>query len=408
MTARGDGHRPAAGPSSPRGGTGRSPRALPSLTGLRFVAAFLVLACHTYEMIWPERVWSGDTVDLVLHQGAWAGVGFFFLLSGFLLNWPGRDERATRFWSRRAVRIYPSHLAVLGVAGGLLLLGLGDGAGPNVTVALLEAPLLHAWVFPVIEDFGVISGVSWSLSCEVFFYLCFPWLSRLVGGVPERRLPGCALALCVLVAALPLAAGALPDEPAYDAFPVSRTQFWFVYVFPLTRLAEFVLGMVLARLVAARPHSPVRIRHAVAALAVAFPLALYVPFLFTFSAVLVLPLALLIVACAHNDVRRGRSLLRRRPVVRLGELSYALFLVHLFVLQYLGMTPLAPGPGSGFAARFGWAVLTAAASLLTAWLLHVTVERPAMRRWAARTPGSRGPRARTEVLSARPAGLPRR
>lgn len=41
----------------------------------------------------------------------------------------------------------------------------------------------------------------------------------------------------------------LPDTPGFMFMKISWTQIWFVYVFPVARLLEFVLGMLLARIV---------------------------------------------------------------------------------------------------------------------------------------------------------------
>lgn len=59
---------------------------LHSLTGLRFVAAFLVFVAHS-----AESFRAGDTTDLrapwrFLFLGG-VGVSFFFVLSGFVLTW---------------------------------------------------------------------------------------------------------------------------------------------------------------------------------------------------------------------------------------------------------------------------------------------------------------------------------
>ncbi|MPY58930.1 acyltransferase [Streptomyces spongiae] len=233
--------------------SGRQAR-LPSLTVLRFPASLAVLVCHIYEFIWPERVWSGDLADDLLHHAAYLGVVLFFLLSGFVLTWAAREgDSARSFWRRRVVRVFPGH-TVVWVIGAVLLLGSGGTLG---VAAALELPLLHAWAFGPLVEFIVVSGVTWSLSCEVLFYLSFPLVVRLVRRLPRHRLAQCAALLCALVVAFPVVARALlPGTPLYGEFPVSRQQFWFVQVLPLTRFAEFLLGVILARMVAERVCPP--------------------------------------------------------------------------------------------------------------------------------------------------------
>src|ERR687894_524914 len=66
---------------------GTSPGArLPSLTGLRFVAAFLVFGFHLHVAHLLDEGVAGTVMELVFGQGA-VGVSFFFILSGFVLTW---------------------------------------------------------------------------------------------------------------------------------------------------------------------------------------------------------------------------------------------------------------------------------------------------------------------------------
>src|SRR3712207_2880383 len=92
--------------------TAEAPRvALPSLTGMRFVAAFMVFCGHAMA----ENLFGDDSVNRALVNpalaGSFTGVSFFFVLSGFVLTWSARDDDTKRrFWRRRFWRIYPVHL----------------------------------------------------------------------------------------------------------------------------------------------------------------------------------------------------------------------------------------------------------------------------------------------------------
>src|SRR6185437_14997298 len=112
-------------------------------------------------------------------QGGWTGVSFFFILSGFVLTWsrnPKKDSTKA-FWRRRFFKIYPNHLVTFIAAA--FLLGLITKQVFNVRYAILNLLLLHSWFpqFPINNSFN---DVTWSLSCEAFFYLCFPFLIRLI------------------------------------------------------------------------------------------------------------------------------------------------------------------------------------------------------------------------------------
>ena len=72
----------AHGVESPgRTGT-RMPSRLPTLTGMRFVAAAMVFLFHVFwSNVFASPGAQHDFFSLFF-QGGWTGVGFFFLLSG--------------------------------------------------------------------------------------------------------------------------------------------------------------------------------------------------------------------------------------------------------------------------------------------------------------------------------------
>src|SRR5579875_3536705 len=154
--------------------------ALPALTGLRAVAALFVFGFHTSSY--------GPTAFPVWHvfDIGFVGVAFFFVLSGVVLTWSARPgQLAGDFWFRRAARIYPSFLVATLAAIGIYV-WLGGQHGPWWSLPFVFV-LLHAWA-PTQEVQSAADGVSWSLSCEAFFYLLFPgimpWLAR---HEPRRR-----------------------------------------------------------------------------------------------------------------------------------------------------------------------------------------------------------------------------
>ncbi|HUY61538.1 MAG TPA: acyltransferase, partial [Candidatus Dormibacteraeota bacterium] len=121
--------------------------------------------------------------------GGWYGVDLFFVLSGFLitsqlLERRGRPFGATlrRFWARRARRLLPGVLVLL---GGVALYAWAGG--PGVAAAQLRAPglatLLYAanWQQIVAHHgyFGQFAAPNplqhtWSLAIEEQFYLAWP------------------------------------------------------------------------------------------------------------------------------------------------------------------------------------------------------------------------------------------
>ena len=346
---------------------------LPSLTGLRFAAAMLVFGVHAYSFIPVEGV--AHRLGHYLFDPGDLGVSFFFVLSGFVLTWALRGDagpRPIRFWTGRIVRIYPAYVVALALA--VLGKWVGDLVDPaanrmnqvnghSLTTSLL---LVQAWYPDEVTYLG-ISPVAWSLSCEMAFYAAFPLLFLLLRRV--RALYAVGVGLLALALLMP----AIADAVAGDAH-----RRWFVYVFPLARMAEFALGVVLALLVRRGawrgPGLPVA-----SALWVANYLAVdLLPDRLRDTSAVLVTTALLIPAAALADLRGSRSPWRGRVLVSLGEASYAFFLVHLTVLtlgmQFLGRDQPYPVPVAVLLA-LGFLVV----SYALAFALHRWVEVPAMR-----------------------------
>ncbi|MCI4063785.1 acyltransferase [Micromonospora sp. R77] len=356
---------------------------LPSLTGLRFVAAAMVFAFHaTYQAFFASPRVS-TTLSALLFQGGWAGVSFFFLLSGFVLTWVARPtDTVTAFWRRRLVKIYPNYLVTTVVA--LLLLLLVAGTAVSTGDALATLLLVQAWS-PRLETALAINPVAWSLSCELLFYLLFPVLLRAVLRIRPDRLWLWTGATVLAVAAMPTVARALPDQPLlpYAAEPVSAWAFWFLYLFPPVRLLEFVLGILLARLVLTGHRMPLRLGGAVTLALATYAVAGLFPLTYAYVAVMVVPLGLVIAAAAVTDTEeRPRTWLAHPVLVWLGEISFAFYLWHPLVLDY-GHRWLG-GRSWPNAAALGVLGLLAGVTVLLSWLLHTLVERPMMRRFSVR------------------------
>ncbi|MEU8425598.1 acyltransferase [Micromonospora sp. NPDC048835] len=361
-------------------------RRLPSLTGLRFFATTLVFACHIAVITQFIGGSLGTFVASAFPLAGPYGVGFFFVLSGFVLTWTAREsDRTTSFWRRRVVKIYPSHLVTFALAAVLTVVaGRATGLLDWVTNPLL----LHAWV-PSLNTSTSFNGVSWSLSCELFFYLAFPLLLPLLDRIPVNRLWWTMAALAVLIAgAAVIAQFLVNDQPRLTIIAdgsLSFGQIWFVYFFPPVRALEFVVGMTLARIVLAGRWPRIGLLPAAGIAVAGYGFVLTAPYLFATGGLASLWFVPLIAAAATADLRNRPSPLRHRAMVRLGELSFAFYLVHWMVViagaQVIGAeTTFGPlGSTAAVAALFGVA-------LALAWALHQGVEMPMVRRFGRHRP----------------------
>lgn len=353
---------------------------LDSLTALRFAAALIVFVFHIYIYVWyAGGVLEQNPVGAVALRLSLTGVSFFFLLSGFVLTWSAREGDTPRaFLRRRLAKIFPNHALTWAVALALLL---WTGQQVGALRALSTLLLVEAWI-PDPQVQSGVNPVSWSLACELFFYLCFPYLHRLIALIRPERLWYWAIGCLATIALVPVVVMAVtPAEPKWGGLQRTLVQTWLTYNFPPVRLLEFVLGILLARIVITGQWYPKRFRHALIAIPLGFVAALQVAFPYLITAILMVPLALLVLASAHADIT-GSPGLRRRSWIWLGDISFAFYMTHLLVILYLHRL-LDPEGDASVAADIGYTVSYLVIAVLASWLLYRVVERPAMRRWGS-------------------------
>ena len=336
---------------------GRTRIALSRLTSLRAFAALAVFAYHL------------DTHTEWLNHGRYArygfaGVGFFFVLSGFVLTWSMRPgEGAGGFYVRRFARIYPSYLVMALVA---LVVPVTVFAA-SATGAAANLMLVQSW-FVAHDVVFSLDGVSWSLSCEAAFYVVAPFLIGWLALRSRRAAVLACLSWVALTAAAALALGLGSDR--LDTVG---------YTNPAIRSGEFVLGVLLATLVRSgwRP----RLRLSVAtALLVVVGLMLSRPIgtlpMSVVDVLLTPVVALVILAAALADLGPRRGWLGHPGLVHLGEVSFAFYLVHeLVIVNVVSLT----GPYLGLVGGVAMASGTFVAALVLAVGLHELVELPAQR-----------------------------
>jgi peptidoglycan/LPS O-acetylase OafA/YrhL len=360
--------------------TAATPTRLDSLTGMRFLAALAVFGYHLLGFFYLTAPYAVMTHVFV--QGV-VGVSFFFVLSGFVLTWSHHhDDRALAFHRRRAARIGPVHVTTW-ILMGIILLAIG--VRPPLWPATASLLLLAPWT-PGLANHLTMNTPSWSLGCEAFFYLLFPFLYTGLRRLRARGRRWLLVGLVLLALAVAVAASPAPD---------GSTRFWFVYFFPPVRLIEFVIGMALA-FELTDPASPLHQRRPVPLAAagllavVAYVADSWAPTAYQAVIVTLVPWMVLIVAAAQADRAHTPSALRWRPLVLLGVWSFAFYMIHWPVLTVLSqLDPTHLGVVGGIVNGVGALVL----SVVAAAVLHRFVERPLERRLRS----SRQPRLNAEA-----------
>lgn len=169
--------------SSPRASVVPIVEYLPALTGLRFGLAIWVILHHICGTGMMLEAWARSLPAPLpaLIAGGYLAVQTFFVLSGFVLartyahaRW--NRQSLGRFFTARFARIYPVYFVSLIVISPFVIEMLTSPSWKGIG----RGSLLANYIF-VLQGWTGALGVgwntpAWSLSCEFFFYLCFPAL----------------------------------------------------------------------------------------------------------------------------------------------------------------------------------------------------------------------------------------
>lgn len=175
---------------------------IPYLDGLRAYSIAAVVLGHSLPLI-PlfQHSWAMP-IAIVFGDGG-LGVRVFFVISGFLITTLLLEEREKTgkisirgFYERRVARIFPAFytyfLFILALIG---LHWLNISWQPLVAAATYTWNYGHWWWGNISEDASYTLGHLWSLALEEQFYLFWPACLVLIGNKGSRRLATAAVVL---------------------------------------------------------------------------------------------------------------------------------------------------------------------------------------------------------------------
>ena len=337
------------------------------IQALRAVAVVLVVAEHV----------TGAP------SGGFVGVDVFFVVSGFLITGlllreadrSGRVSLAD-FWRRRVRRIVPAAVLVL-VAGTVATLVVSGGTRGRTALvdAAWSAASLANWHFAATgTDYFRSQGPPspfqhyWSLAVEEQFYLVWPAVLVAIVALARRRghgTPRVTIACVLLVVVL---------ASFVTAWVQSTAAPTVAYFSSATRAWELALGALLATAAPACARLPHHLRAPLAwvglvgIVASAVVTTSTVPF--PAPGALLPVVATMVVLAAGTGASRPPTLgpLTSRPVLVVGDLSFAVYLWHFVVL-------VLAEPVVGDDPAVLWTTVLVATAALSA-LTHHLVERP--------------------------------
>lgn len=344
-----------------------------SLTSLRFIAAALVVIFHSRH--------SFGGFSFAEHFSLTQAVSMFFVLSGFILTHTHREISSGRdlgiFYISRAARIWPMHIA--GALAVLAMMSYYGGSLPTATIGL-NLFLLQSWV-PDNNIYFSLNGIAWSLSVEAFFYAMFPLLIYRIEKNWQLKLIASVALTALMLTSFKYSGGQLMQ--------------WSSYISPLTRLSEFMLGIAAYQIYRrARETQNLKlglstaVEVAIVALSCGVMWAGDIKFISSLQLPVSSPTLIWFTNCGGGFVfamlivvfalQRGAisTALRFRPFVYLGEISFALYMVHQIVLRFMEEN----AASTNFLSSASVLTLYYAASLACAAICYHLIETPARRR----------------------------
>ena len=283
-----------------------------SLDGLRAVSILAVVWHHTHDGFsgWP------------ISKRGFLGVDLFFLISGFLIvTLLLREHRRSgtmslrNFYIRRFLRIFPPYYAMLALVAAIVFIK------PGGTSLALRRDLPYALFYVAnLVPMSSLLAITWSLAVEEQFYLIVPAVLKYAG----KAFPLILAISYLLVILPPFGFFAGTELPSF---------------FRETTFGPILLGVMLALLL----DDPMSYRW--------ISRALGHPVIPLFAVALVMvacsqsaddisgwprmaihwSLLVLLAACVVREQHVLEPVLRSWPMVRIGAVSYSIYLCHLLV-----------------------------------------------------------------------------
>ena len=327
--------------------------------GLRAIAALMIFFGHVFVNAEPGRAlenygWAKEVVgrlDL--------GLGLFFALSGYFVARPfvrsyilgTKRPSARRFLRNRTLRIVPAFYVVAAIV--VLRFGLDGAIGATPDNPSGTGPRSEWWqvlsIFTFTQSYagGSVTlpyGQAWSLDAEVAFYLLLPLAAALAYRLGGRIRTQRARARAALAALGGIGLVSIYLRQGSDEFAVLTSPPFILYAFIPGIMLAAAEPLVAPRL-RANPQHAKRLAYALGAITV-LAWALYASWDYTVQTTALHHAlgrrALMAAVCAGAALAavivwqlgtgRAPRWLDNRPIRYLGARSYAIYLIHVWIL----------------------------------------------------------------------------
>ena len=281
-----------------------------SLTATRAIAAIMVVIHHYGSDLYPFSLCGN-----LFHSGNLA-VGYFFVLSGFVLYISQKKIAYLKFIKNRLARIAPAYLIAL-ILMIAVLICFYPPPDTNIFQQIICSALFIQSFFPayVLE----LNSPAWSVSVEMFFYLLFPLLLY----IKDTK----KIIYLTIVAYL-----ASQIVHIYYAPKIWDLTGSGIYFNPLIHLNQFLIGISGAIIFEKRPSVFKQKYLSLFFVAFLVVLILVRPLQISYGAGLMAPIYLMIILCiASSDI----CWLNNKILVYLGEVSFGIYIYQMPVYKML-------------------------------------------------------------------------
>lgn len=271
----------------------------------------------------------------LFEAGGACGVTFFFILSGFVMcaGYERKEIRSElkfrKYYLRRIVRVYPLHILCL---VSFLLINIFGLTRNQIFILLPNLLLLQSWV-PINLIYFSGNAVSWCLCDLMYFYALFPLLINWIRNSPKFFYTTFLTILILYIFLIPL----IPQ----------RFQHALIYINPLFRLIDFILGIILWQIwvymrdkhyfiqlqsISTRYKSLIE---AASILGLCVPILYYTKVISCYSLASLWWFSLLFLILTFALFNRGgafSTLFNYKPLVVFGNVSFSFYMIHLIGL----------------------------------------------------------------------------
>ena len=291
------------------------------LTFPRFIIAILIVIFHFGHNAFPFNI---SSISFIFNSACY-GVGYFFILSGFIMMVAYQDKKyipLKEFYQNRIARIYPLYLFALIVFVSYLLY---YHSKIDMIDLILNALLLQSWI-P--GKALTLNFPGWFIPVELFFYLIFPFLFNYIYSRYTLKKLSTAIVFFWISSQILIYAGTF----YWFAKPIIYNHDLMSY-FPLVHLNQFLIGnlagMLFIRWKPISRNYDILILLNIILILIAFKFPLKLNYHDGMMAILYIPLIFLI--CLNTGFITKFSCCKI-PIL-LGEMSYAIYILQLPVFN---------------------------------------------------------------------------